>query len=308
MRLLPPQSCAALLLLLVDDDTFIALPQLFSVAAGLRSRYARFYAGHFEWYNVIPGNFRVIGWGSGPRQASYAGRSWENCTIDGSNPSSYRHHHHSSDTIHPGSDSCIGPFSFAMGYLFMLSRAVVRDLVVNSTWLARDYERATELERTRLSHAVFHDVQLGLWATQLQPGLTYVALHNLGILNVRGDGRYTSLNSETLLSAHRLPFACWHNASLPTRSRIATTSSRMSDPLHGVSCSHDTQGDKHFTSWTLRPSEARTCIPQPPQAQAGRPSQPDIACHAQRMQAEASKPRAAASSEEEPFTCDGEIR
>ena len=225
-----------------DDDTFISLIRLHSVAA-VAASFSRnsgthyFVAGHFEWYNLIPRGFQATGWGSGPQMAAYSGQRLANCTADRDQPA----------------HGCIGPFAFASGTFLLLGRSVVRDLIEQSVWLARDAKRAAELgwhgwrpgrsdeERgivnggvrggasstaTTIRHQVFHDVHLGLWLTQLtrRPGIVYVSLHQseVGYMNVRGNGRYGAhgtplLDGATLLAAHRLPSICWHNASLATR-------------------------------------------------------------------------------------------
>ena len=123
--------------------------------------------------------------------------------------------------------------------------------------------------RQPLRHQVFHDVHLGLWLTQLAtPGLMFVSLHEreVGYLNVRGDGRYNgrngtvaSLDGASLLAAHRLPLACWPNASLATRAAIQSQGEerlfapRVLPPI----CSSDDTG---FEKWTVRPPKARTCV------------------------------------------------
>ena len=271
-----PEPCIAV----CDDDTYVSLPYLLGLANEVYPQYERFYAGHFEWYNVVAREFRVTGWGAGPKQAAYAGRTLNNCTLNEIRRSA----------SYDGSE-CVGPFAFAMGYLFMLSRPVVAELVGGSSWLQRDFVRAGELRGTRLPHAVYHDVQLGLWATQVAPGLTYVALEHLSILNVRGEGRYSTLDATTLLSAHRLPFACWANVSARTRRAPPERTTRLA---FRHQCSHDTQGDKTFPSWTLRPSQARTCVLHPVRAAHDETGE-KVECHAPRMQAELPSKRASAT-------------
>ena len=229
-----------------DDDTFVSLPRVQSLAS-LLLPYGRFYAGHFEWYNLIPSRFQVTGWGAGPQQAAYHGQRFANCSVRGER-------------------LCIGPFAFAEGTFFVLSRSVVRELVSSSSWLSRDAARAASLASPSWSHHVFHDVHLGSWVTQLTvPGLMYVSLlEDVGVLNVRGVVRYgagvhgPALDGATLLSAHRLPFACWANASLALQAAAAHGEPRLfNQRLLPPACSSD--GDA-FATWTLRPPKARSCV------------------------------------------------
>ncbi len=228
-----------------DDDTFVALPRLHAVAAELQQHHRRFYAGAFEWYNYIPSTFRATGWGSGPQQASYDGQRFANCTRDGRSES-----------------GCIGPLSFAKGYFVMLDRVLVQELV-SSARVRADFERASALGIAR--HSIHHDVQLGLWVTTLAPELVYVSINELGLHDRRGWGRYTTLPSEPLLVAHRLPHACWSNASYATAQRRHTESSASASlsiysPGLGerlsVVCKED---DNAFVRWTVRPPGARAC-------------------------------------------------
>ena len=72
-----------------------------------------------------------------------------------------------------------------------------------------------------MPHFVHHDVALGAWLTQVDD-LAYVSLHSLGVHERRGESRYTTLDGDNLLAAHRLPPACWANASLRTSRAGAT--------------------------------------------------------------------------------------
>ena len=119
-----------------DDDTFISLPRLHSIASVLMSKHARFYAGSFEWYNFIPATFQATGWGSGPQRAAYDGTRLANCTRDGSMT------HAGYDGSH--SNVCIGPLVFAKGYFFMMARSVAVELASHPD-VRRDFGRAQSL-------------------------------------------------------------------------------------------------------------------------------------------------------------------
>ena len=114
-----------------------------------------------------------------------------------------------------------------------------------------------------VQHSIHHDVALGLWVTSLAPGLTYVSMYDLGMQDRRGYGRYTTFAAEPLLVAHRLPPACWANASRHTSLAPASVEASSSiysptglaDRLHAT-CKDD---EKSFASWTRRPPDAVVC-------------------------------------------------
>ena len=79
-----PESAVAI----ADDDTFIALPHLHGIAAATQ-RYRFWYAGRFEWYNMIPRSLAATGWGSGPQMAAYHGHLMANCSAKPGHLGSY---------------------------------------------------------------------------------------------------------------------------------------------------------------------------------------------------------------------------
>ena len=192
-----------------DDDTFVSLPALHSAASALHRTLRLFYAGTFEWYNWHRKTFRRTGHGFGQNMARNMGKLRANCSATGNRGNVQ-------EALH---GKCIGPFAFAKGPLFLLSQDTART-IVESQRFASDVERATRLTEGPVwwTHKIDDDVQMGLWMAELVPNLSYASFDVGSWQDRRGGSTYSALQGERLLSAHRLPWSCWRNATAAVRS------------------------------------------------------------------------------------------
>lgn len=222
---------------LADDDAFLSLPLIHSLSTFLARKFHRFYAGSHEWYNWFPQVFKSTGWGPGPKMSAYMGQVLANCSVPGN-----RSHSREAET-----GRCTGPFSFAKGPFLMLSRIIVIELLASSS-ISSDFQRALQLGR--VEHPVHHDVQLGLWMTQVS-SVAYVSIQPDMWQDRRGAGHYPAQSNGLLVSAHRLPWVCWRNA---TRTACGISAAGM------FSFSARCVDEPLLETWTARSKGARSCV------------------------------------------------